>query len=98
MSNSFITLAGPALASRSTAAPVREQLLADIHRQGHVVVDLQKVDSISESYADELFGVLVQEYGLEWFLDHIELRNADEYVLRSVAVALRRRSTKAVAA
>lgn len=87
----IITLAGPDLSSRRTAAVAREDVLSHIAAEGKVVVDLTSVLSISESYADELFGVIASVYGLSWLHQHVTVRVSQEHVLRSIAVALKHR-------
>lgn len=81
------------LASRTLAVPYRQKLenaLAE-DRTSIIQVDLQNVQSISESYADEIFGILVKEFGVDIVLDRMKLINADEYVLESIASVIDRR-------
>jgi hypothetical protein len=56
-----------------------------------VAIDLSAVLSLSESYADELFGVLVARHGLEWFAGHVSVHGANPAVFRSIANAIRYR-------
>jgi hypothetical protein len=60
-----------------------------------VVIDLSEVQSISESFADELFGVLVMERGFNFVVEHLKIVNAADDVLRSIAVAMKRRQSVA---
>lgn len=79
------------LASRQAATRVRAEV-EGIALAGEVVtIDLGKVLSLSESYADELLGVLVARHGLEWFAEHIAIVGASPIVFRSIAVAIRHR-------
>ncbi|MCY1283414.1 hypothetical protein D9M70_322930 [compost metagenome] len=80
------------LASRPLAAIERASISELLSHEENVVIDLENVESISESFADELFGVLVLERGLSYVLQHIKLVNAAEDVLRSIAIAMKRRS------
>lgn len=84
---------GSDLASRVTARNLRFKAEQAIAIGKIAVVDLTNVISISESYADELFAVLVENYGLEWFSNNIKLRCEpnSEHVLLTVATAIRRR-------
>jgi len=69
---------GPVLAGRVTAVGIREEI-ESLARQGEdVVIDLDGVEAISPSFADELFGKLpaaVKEsitfQGGSPFLEHI---------------------------
>lgn len=80
------------LASRSLAAQERTQIETLLASNEMVRVDLAKVASISESYADELFGVLVLKQGIEFVTQHLRIVNAADNVLRPIAVAMRRRT------
>ena len=80
----------PDLSSRKTAALQRTELLNAIQR-GPVVLDLAAVESISDSYADELFGVIAAVHGLDWLSQHVKIAGAKEPVLRAIAVAVKRR-------
>jgi hypothetical protein len=85
---------GNDLASRASAIKVRHIVENTINNGKSVSVDLAGVLSISESYADELFAVLVEKYGLEWFSSHIKLSNHSPNLLLSVATAIKRRLEK----
>lgn len=85
---------GRDLASRASAKILRAQAEQAISTGKLAVIDLTNVVSISESYADELFAVLVENYGLEWFSSNIKILHdaaRSDSVLRSVATAIRRR-------
>lgn len=83
------------LASRTLAVPFRQMLeTAFIEDKSSIIeLDLKAVQSISESYADELFGILVKEFGVETVLDRMKIINADDYVLESIASVIDRRAT-----
>ncbi|MBD8685032.1 STAS-like domain-containing protein [Pseudomonas sp. CFBP 13719] len=83
------------LASRSLAAQERATIETLLQNSDMVNVDLGRVSSISESYADELFGVLVLQRGLEYVTKHLRIINAADNVLRPIAVAMKRRTIAA---
>lgn len=85
------------LASRSVAAKERALIDERLSKKQSIIVDLKNVASISESFADELFGVLVLENGLSFVTSHLKIKNASESVLRSIAIAMQRRSAAQVA-
>lgn len=85
------------LSSRKTAADKRDEVLRLVE-QGVVVLDLSAVESISDSYADELFGVLAAVYGLNWFSSHLRIVGAKEPILKDIAVAVKRRLAEPQAA
>jgi STAS-like domain of unknown function (DUF4325) len=78
------------LASRSAAARVR-QLVEEHLQSAEVSIDLSGVTSVSSSYADELFGILVQRYSLHAFTRSINLIGASPSVLTEIATAIQYR-------
>jgi hypothetical protein len=79
------------LAARTSARYRRIEVEQAIASNKTVVIDLANILSVSESYADELFAVLVKKYGLEWFSSNIKLQHASKPVLLSIATTIRRR-------
>jgi hypothetical protein len=79
------------LASRQLAAELRLGVAAALDDGHPVSIDLRNVASISESYADELFGVLAMGLGLEEFVAKVAILHAGPYVLRVIAHALKDR-------
>lgn len=85
---------GSDLASRASARNLRTKAEQTIKKGNTAVIDLTNVISISESYADELFAVLVEQHGLEWFSNNVKLlhdKSNSNGVFRSIATAIRRR-------
>ncbi|MCU1751608.1 STAS-like domain-containing protein [Pseudomonas sp. 6D_7.1_Bac1] len=83
------------LASRTLASRERSSLTRELASSEQVVIDLKEVESISESFADELFGVLVMERGFDFVIKHVKIINAADDVLRSIAIAMKRRCSAA---
>ncbi|EKN4866617.1 STAS-like domain-containing protein [Yersinia enterocolitica] len=79
------------LASRRLAIVERHIIEAYLIESKVVYLDLSGVESISESYADEIFGVLVVKYGVNAVLHSIKLENASPAILKSVAKVIQRR-------
>ena len=92
-----ITIDCPDLSSRRAAAIQRAELL-DAVQEGLVLLDLTAVESISDSYADELFGVIAAVNGLDWLGKHVKIAGAKEPILRDIAVAVKRRIAEPQAA
>lgn len=91
MSDIIIALPGTDLASRTSAATVRYNVVSAISSGNKVVVDLAAVESLSYSYADELFGVLAALQGFDWLVEKTRIVNAKEHVLRVIAEVISRR-------
>lgn len=79
------------LSSRKCASEVREQVEDAITAGKAVVFDYSDVATVSESYADEIFGVLAWRHGLDWLLAGVKIVSAPPSVLKSVAQAVDRR-------
>lgn len=81
------------LASRQAAADLRAQIVQHVlsANDSKVSIDLSNVLSISESYADELFGVLALRYGLEWLTNSVVIHQSSPFVFRAISSAIRQR-------
>lgn len=87
-----ISLPGGDLASRHLAVAERQKIESYLNEKQKVEVDLKEVESISESYSDELFGVLVAKLGLAGVLSLLHVINANQTTLKSIAIVMHRRS------
>lgn len=79
------------LASRQAAAELRFKVERLAKSAQKIQLDFINVFSISESYADELFGVLAVRNSLDWLTEHVSILHADEATFRSIANAIRQR-------
>ncbi|RDL25093.1 STAS-like domain-containing protein [Serratia fonticola] len=80
------------LASRRLAIAERQKIEFYLNDKVRVEVDLKGVESISESYSDELFGVLVAKLGLAAVLELLKVSNANNSALKSIATVMQRRN------
>lgn len=79
------------LASRQAAAQLRLKVEKLAERSQKVQIDFSNVFSISESYADELFGVLALKNNLDWLTTNVSISHANEATFRSIANAIKQR-------
>lgn len=91
MKDTIFTISETDLASRYSAARLRARVEDALAQTDAVIIDLKAVLSISESYADELFGVFAARHGLEELVRRIHIRNASESALVSIASAVKQR-------
>ena len=89
--NKIIKIEGPERSTRRAAVSVRLQIEALNASGARVVVDFEVVEDVTESYADELFGVLVLKYGLAKLSEHAVIANASDRVLLTIARAIKHR-------
>lgn len=87
MNTIIISPVGTDLASRRSAALLRSNIENILSDEAKATLDFANVKSISESYADELFGILTLEHGLEV----ISIVNAERSILLEIVKAIRRR-------
>ncbi|OAM51997.1 hypothetical protein A7981_00435 [Methylovorus sp. MM2] len=91
MDNIQIHIDGTDLSSRKTAAVVRQKILLAVSEGKTISIDLSDVHSISESYADEAFGVIVASQGLNWLVKNVQFQSEKDAVIKSIASAINRR-------
>ena len=91
MTEITITLPGTDLASRTSAATVRYNVVGSVSAGNVVIIDLNAVESLSYSYADELLCVLAATQGFEWLIEKVKIVNTKQHVLRVIAEVINRR-------
>ncbi len=82
------------LASRNQAIPQRHKIEVLLREGNFIDLDLSGVFSVSESYSDEIFGVLVVKFGITKVLSQVKVRNASPAILKSIAKVIQRRSNE----
>ena len=88
----ILTICGIDLSSRSRASAVRNEILQAVDILGNrIAVDFDGVRTVSHSFADELFAVLILERGEVWFRENIEVRNAKPNVRYALLEAISER-------
>ncbi len=81
---------GTDLSSRHRAAELRASLVEIVEAQGRrCEIDFAGVRSVSHSFADELFAVLVVERGESWFQANLKVINLEPWVRQTILEAIR---------
>lgn len=91
MTDHIIQLAkdyGTDLSNRHGAAALRLEIVRKIDDAGIVVIDFEGVRVVSQSFADELLAVLVEQFGESWFKEHIKVINPSRTVRLSLLEAI----------
>lgn len=80
---------GTDISSRHYSALLRArvELAAD---NGGVVLDFHGVRTISEGWAHEFFGILIQRRGEDWFKENVKVIGLNKYCRASVLEVLAR--------
>jgi hypothetical protein len=95
MKSITISLPSSDLASRKLAIIERNKIERYLSNGSTKVrLNLSNVSSLSESYSDELFGVLVLKHGVDKVLDNIQLDGAKKHILLSIAKVINRRKVQ----
>lgn len=66
---------GTDVSGRSLARQLRRGLVRATESVGRVTLDFAGVECASDSFLDELVGVLVAERGKAWFREHVTVVN-----------------------
>lgn len=98
MKQNTYTFVKSCLSSRPYGAGIRGEWISMLQQGEVLTVDCSKVESISYSFADELFGVLSLELGQAKLIELIKLANINEACLQTIAEAIQERSRVSVAA
>lgn len=82
---------GRDVSSRERARVLREEVESLAQFSPPVTIDFDGVESVSDSFSDELVGVLVQERGTSWFRAHVKVVGLGELERASLLSVVRRR-------
>ncbi|GED55417.1 STAS-like domain-containing protein [Brevibacillus borstelensis] len=89
------------LKSRNGGKVAKEKFrpyLLDATATNPVVFDFEGVRSLSSSFADEFFGMLVNEMGFEEFKSITTFRGTDRFVANIIRAAIVKRNSKQLVA
>lgn len=86
---------GRFLSSRRLARQLRQEVEALIRGGQAVTVSFHGVESISNSFADGLLGVLMEAHGREWFARNVAVEGLQEDDLRDLRAILALRAEQA---
>lgn len=81
---------GTDISSRSSAAALRSRIERE-SLQERVTLDFANVRTLSDSFADEAFAVLVVQKGECWFKSNVSVIDVDSFVRRSILSAIHER-------
>lgn len=83
--------------ARASGEGIRERIRFIIDEGGYVTLDFTGVDGISHSFADEILGVIVRAFGIEFIQrGNLRLNNANEDI-KAILNFVIRESRKALA-
>lgn len=71
---------GTVMGTRAAAALIRTRAQRILRECDCLTLDFSGVSSVSNSFADELLGELVAEFGLEECMRRIKIKNANQWI------------------
>lgn len=86
-------IASDLLSTRTDGEKYRNILLQEYRVTGHCEVNFEGINSITPSFADELFAKLTQEIGASQFTKSVTIKNANKEVKSAIIFAINNRNT-----
>ena len=83
---------GPFLGTRLLGEIVRKEILEACRANQQVVIDFAGVDTLSPSFADECFGVLLDELGIETFKEKLRFKGTTSEINSLLRLVTSRRA------
>lgn len=71
---------GHVLSERDLGSKIRKEIINDLHTGKSVVIDFSGVEMINSSFADEVFGKLIADLGIERAKHSLSITNVSETV------------------
>ena len=73
---------GSSLGTRDLAAKLREDVLLDIDENDKIIFDFEGVNVITNSFANEYFGKMIERISVEKFRNKFAFINANDFIQR----------------
>ena len=84
---------GEILGLRETGARLRTLVEEALENNESILLDFESVESVSSSFADEFIAKLFVKIGSEKFLEHIKLKNVNDFIKVIINTTLKDRLT-----
>ena len=85
---------GSSFGTRTLGKKIREKEVKSFNASEKVIFDFEDVELISNSFADECFGKLIEEFGLEFTKNMTTFKNANNLVALVLKKAINDRIKK----
>lgn len=82
---------GSHLSTRDLGQVVRKKILDDWTNCSKIIFNFEKVDVVTNSFADECFAKILDEKGLEVMVSKTTFINVNDFVNSSIILALKRK-------
>lgn len=85
---------GESLNTRFFGSSLKDYIMKEFNDNNKVVLDFTDVKSISQSFADQCFGIIVAEIGLESFQKNFKIINIKDNVAKMIKYVALKRANK----
>ena len=68
------------LGSRGAGEVIRLQMDKVLNDNNNVIIDFNKIDGVTQSFADEIIGIFVRAFGVTFIKNRIKVINANENI------------------
>ncbi|MBQ9149725.1 STAS-like domain-containing protein [bacterium] len=82
---------GSALGLRELARQLGITIKNSIDKNENIILDFDKVNSISSSFADELIAKIMLEVGQKKFIELVKIRNTNDFVKTMINISIMQR-------
>jgi len=66
--------------SRFSGEKIRALIEEELHKENNIFLDFEDIENITQSFADEVIGILIRAYGLDLIKKKVKLINANEKI------------------
>ncbi len=70
--------------SRGSAEKIREKIKPSLDKGSSVTLDFVGVENITQSFADEIFGIFVRAFGVDYIKGKLLIVNANEGIRSTI--------------
>ncbi|MCW8895455.1 MAG: STAS-like domain-containing protein [Sulfurimonas sp.] len=70
--------------SRGSGELIREKMKPVLDNGGDVTLDFTGIESITQSFADEIVGIFVRAFGIDYIKDSLRLNNANDSIKQTL--------------
>jgi len=70
--------------SRGSGELVREKMKPILDKEENVTLDFTGVESITQSFADEVVGIFVRAFGIGYIKNNLRLNNANDSIKQTL--------------
>ena len=67
------------ITGRNEGQKLREQIDIILNKYNNVIIDFENIDLVTQSFADEVFGIIIRTKGSDFFKEKIKIKNINDF-------------------